>query len=100
LSRELFQEVLLLSHTLKHLHEFIDTDGPSPMPPELGNLEETLKTITARLEIKPGEASGKVREWTFTKIEMDSLLAKLKIFQSTFQLALEVLEAYVLVLTL
>jgi hypothetical protein len=105
LSRELFQEVLLLSHTLDRLHEFIDTDASQisgRRPPELRSFENTLNAITVRLEIKPREASTSSRkapEWTFTKMEMDSLLAKLKTFQSTFQLALEVFEAYVFVFT-
>jgi hypothetical protein len=100
-SRELRQELLLLSDLLENLASVFSKQKKSNVLPNaskytdlLQEFKETMAEMAEKAEISEGEVSLKRLAWPFKQKDNENYLAKAERFKSLFQLALQRLESY------
>lgn len=100
-SRELRQELLLLSDLLENLASVFSKQNKSNVLPNaskyadlLQEFKETMVELAEKAEISDGEVSLKRMVWPFKQKDNEDYLAKMERFKSLFQLALQRLESY------
>ena len=100
-SRELRQDLLLLSDLLENLASVFSKQKNSTVLPNTGKYAELLKEFTDtmaeladKVEISKGEVSLKRLVWPFKQKDNEKYLARMERFKSLFQLALQHLQAY------
>jgi hypothetical protein len=100
-SRELRQELLLLSDLLENLASVFSKQNKSNVLPNaskyadlLQEFKETMVELGEKAEISDGEVSLKRMVWPFKQKDNEDYLAKMERFKSLFQLALQRLESY------
>jgi hypothetical protein len=101
-SRELRQELLLLSDLLENLASVFSKQNKSPVLPNaskysdlLQDLKETMTEMAEKAEITAGKISLKRLVWPFKQKDNEKYLAKVERFKTLFHLALQRLESYV-----
>jgi hypothetical protein len=104
LSKELQQEALFVCNILTELKatlESMDTKSEIIKPNQ--NLNDTvmefasmMKETQIRLEVKEGEWSTRRLKWPFTEKENGKYLSRFERYKSTFTLALNIIQGYIL----
>lgn len=101
LSKELRQEVFVVSNVLEDMRSSLESDpkdSKSTKNAELGNIAlefaEMMGEMASRIEVKEGDILGKLK-WPFDQKENERYLVRLERFKSTFILALQTIERYI-----
>jgi len=90
-SRELKQELLLVSDMLEDLKEVLTgtPDGPLAniaLKTNLNEFEKVINDMVNRIEVRKGDVEARVK-WLFTEKENRTYLSKLEMFKSTVSTA-------------
>jgi hypothetical protein len=100
-SKELRQEVFLVSNVLEDMRSSLESDpidNESTKNAVLGNIAsefaETMREMASRIDVKEGDVLGKLK-WPFDQRENERYLSRLERFKGVFILALQIIERYV-----